>query len=396
MNEIRVFVVDSHSATVEFITRMIQFEADIRIEATAGSGEEAIQRLDDLDPEVVLIDLELPDGDGISTAAKILDARPLAEVVLLSVDNDIGIMKRAMNAGIRDMLIMPPSGEKLASTIRKAWDRHQKRKAVTGPLYLPQGPFPDEPVFRGKLIAVCSAKGGVGCTMLATNLALKFHSDDTPALIIDGDLKFGDVALFLNLPQRYSMADLAAYADELDSELVGDVLATHGSGLKVLAAPATLEDAQTISVEVMKRVVDYLLTRFSYVVVDTATGFDAYTSAIIEMADVLVAVMAPEMSSIKNTSKLYGVLQDIGFPLESVCLVLNCVDRRDAITAKQIAEHLKTDIAAEIPFDRQTVLISINRGDPLLQAGKTHPLARQLMGLMGTIKEKLLAEPVEA
>jgi pilus assembly protein CpaE len=396
MSDIRVFVVDSHSATVEFITRMIQFEADIQIEAIAGSEQEALQRLDDLDPEVVLIDLELPDGDGISTAAKILDKRPLAEVVLLSVDNDIGIMKRAMNAGIRDMLIMPPSGEKLASTIRKAWDRHQKRKAVTGPLYLPQGPFPDEPMFRGKLIAVCSAKGGVGCTMLATNLALKFHSDDTPALIIDGDLKFGDVALFLNLPQRHSMADLAPYVDELDPELVDEVLATHASGLKVLAAPATLEDAQTISVESMRRVVDYLLSRFSYVVVDTATGFDAYTTAILELADVLVAVMAPEMSSIKNTSKLYGVLQDMGFPKESVCLVLNCVDRRDVITAKQIAEHLKTDIAAEIPFDRQTVLISINRGDPLLQAGKTHPLARQLVGLMSTIKEKLVAEPVEA
>jgi pilus assembly protein CpaE len=396
MSEIRVFVVDGHSATVDFITRMIQFEADIRIEATVGSAEDALQRLQDLDPEVVLIDLELPDGDGISTAAKILDARPLAEVVLLSVESDVGIMKRAMNAGIRDMLIMPPSGEKLASTIRKAWDRHQKRKAVTGPLYLPQGPFPDAPVSRGKLIAVCSAKGGVGCTMLATNLALRLHTDDTPTLIIDGDLKFGDVALFLNLPQRYSMADLAPYVDELDPELVNDVLAKHASGLKVLPAPSTLEDAQTVSVETLKKVVEYLLSRFSYVIVDTATGLDPYATTVIEIADVLVAVMAPEMSSIKNTNKLYGVLQDIGFPLDNVCLVLNCVDRRDSITPKQIAEHLKVDIAAEIPFDRQTVLLSINRGDPLLQDGKTHPLARQLAGLMGTVKEKLIAEPIEA
>jgi pilus assembly protein CpaE len=396
MSEIRVFVVDSHSATVDFITRMIQFESDIRIEATASSGQEALQRLEDLDPEVVLIDLELPDGDGIATAAKILDMRPLAEVVLLSVESDVGIMKRAMNAGIRDMLIMPPSGEKLASTIRKAWDRHEKRKAVTGPLFLPQGPFPDAPLYRGKLIVVCSAKGGVGCTMMATNLALKFHSEDTPALIIDGDLRFGDVALFLNLPQRHSMADLAPYLDELDAELADEVLATHSSGLRVLAAPPTLEDAEAISVEAMKRVVDYLLGRFSYIVVDASTGFDRYTEAMIEMADVVVAVMAPEMSSIKNTNKLYGVLHDIGFPRENVCLVLNGVDRRDAINARQISEHLKTDVAAEIPYDRQTVLLSINKGDPLMQAGKTQPLARQFMGLMATIRAKLAAEPVKA
>ena len=110
MSEIRVFVVDSHSATLEFITRMIQFEPDIRLEATASSCQEALQRLEDMDPEVVLIDIELPDNDGISTAAAILEKRPLAELVLLSIESDIGTMKRAMNAGIRDVLIMPPSG----------------------------------------------------------------------------------------------------------------------------------------------------------------------------------------------------------------------------------------------------------------------------------------------
>jgi pilus assembly protein CpaE len=396
MSDIRIFIVDSHSPTVEFITRIIQFEADIRIEAVAGSAQEALQRLDDMDPEVVLIDLELPDGDGISTAAAILDKRPLAEVVLLSVDSDVTILKRAMNAGIRDMLIMPPSGDKLCSTIRKAYERHEKRKAVTGPLYLPQGPFPDAPVEMGHLIAVCSAKGGVGCTMLATNLALKLHTEHTPTLIIDGDLKFGDVALFLNLSARFSIADLAPYAEELEPDIIHDVLTTHISGLTVLAAPKTLEDADGITVDAMRKIVDYLLTRYTYVVVDTSTGFDNHAVAVIEMADVIVAVMAPEMSSIKNTSKLYGLLQEIGVPKERVCLVLNCVDRRDAITARQIAEHLKTEIAAEIPFDRQTVLISINKGDPLLQNGKTQPMAKNFLGLIRVIRDKLAAEPIEA
>jgi pilus assembly protein CpaE len=396
MSEIRVFLVDCHSATVEFITRMLQFEEDIRIEAKANTRAEALERLEALDPEVVLIDFELPDSDGISTAAAILDKRPLAEVVLLSVDNEIGIMKRAMNAGIRDILIMPPSGDKLTSTIRKAWDRHEKRRAVTGPLFLPQGHFPDQPVERGKLIAICSAKGGVGCTMLATNLALRLHSEDTPALIVDGDIKFGDVALFLNMPPRHSMADLAPYVNELDQEIVNDVLATHSSGLKVLAAPATLEDAESISVEAMREVVNYLLTCFSYMVVDTATGFDEYTMAIVEMADILVPVMAPEMSSIKNTNKLYSLLKEVGVSEDRVCLVLNCVDRRDGITARQISEHLKTEIAGEIPLDRQAVLFSINKGDPVLSNGKTQPMAKNLLALIGAIKEKLMAEPVEA
>ena len=396
MSEIRVFVVDSHSATLEFITRMIQFEPDIRLEATASSCQEALQRLEDMDPEVVLIDIELPDNDGISTAAAILEKRPLAELVLLSIESDVGTMKRAMNAGIRDVLIMPPSGDKLATTIRRAWERRERRKAVTGPIFVPQGPFPDAPSERGKLIAVCSAKGGVGCTMLATNLALKLQTDDTPTLLVDADLKFGDVALFLNLPHNASIADLAPYADELDSQIVADVLTIHDNGLKVLAAPPTLDDAQSVSVAAMRKVLDYLLTRFTYVLVDTATGLDEHTEAIIEIADLLVTVMAPDMSSIKNTTKFCSLLQDSGIPKERICLVLNSVDRKDSISARQIADHLKMEVAAEIPFDRQTVMTSINRGDPLLQGGKTQPLARSLLGLIGTIKARLVAEPVEA
>jgi pilus assembly protein CpaE len=222
------------------------------------------------------------------------------------------------------------------------------------------------------------------------------HTEHTPTLIIDGDLKFGDVALFLNLSARFSIADLAPYAEELEPDIIHDVLTTHISGLTVLAAPKTLEDADGITVDAMRKIVDYLLTRYTYVVVDTSTGFDNHAVAVIEMADVIVAVMAPEMSSIKNTSKLYGLLQEIGVPKERVCLVLNCVDRRDAITARQIAEHLKTEIAAEIPFDRQTVLISINKGDPLLQNGKTQPMAKNFLGLIRVIRDKLAAEPIEA
>ena len=130
--------------------------------------------------------------------------------------------------------------------------------------------------------------------------------------------------------------------------------------------------------------------------VDTPTGLDEYTMAVVEMADVLVPVMAPEMSSVKNTNKLYSLLKEVGVSEDRVCLVLNCVDRKDVITARQISEHLKTEIAAEIPFDRQAVLFSINKGDPVLSNGKTQPMARNLLALIGAIKEKLITQAVEA
>jgi pilus assembly protein CpaE len=51
------------------------------------------------------------------------------------------------------------------------------------------------PVSRGKAIVVYSPKGGTGCTTLAVNLALTLHNEDTRAVLVDGNLQFGDVAV---------------------------------------------------------------------------------------------------------------------------------------------------------------------------------------------------------
>jgi MinD-like ATPase involved in chromosome partitioning or flagellar assembly len=74
--------------------------------------------------------------------------------------------------------------------------------------------------------------------------------------------------------------------------------------------------------------------------------------------------------------------------------VLNSVDRRDKINAESVSEHLKVGIAAEVPFDRQSVKQSINRGVPIVSDGKTHPMIKGIHELVGVIREKLLV-PVE-
>jgi MinD-like ATPase involved in chromosome partitioning or flagellar assembly len=77
--------------------------------------------------------------------------------------------------------------------------------------------------------------------------------------------------------------------------------------------------------------------------------------------------------------------------------VMNQVDRKEAIRADRVADNLRHPVIAEIPFDRDGVKDSINRGKPLLTDQKTHPLTRPLLALVGELKQRLLEpEPEEA
>jgi len=105
----------------------------------------------------------------------------------------------------------------------------------------------------------------VGTTTIATNLAVALHSSDTPAIIVDANLQFGDVVVFLNERGRTSVIDLTPHADQIDPELVNDVVIHHeSSGIDILAAPPHPEDAEKISGTQFVKVLQFLARMYSY------------------------------------------------------------------------------------------------------------------------------------
>jgi pilus assembly protein CpaE len=254
-------------------------------------------------------------------------------------------------------------------------------------------PAPAKAEGLGKLIAVYSGKGGVGCTTLATNLALQLDDDRTPTVLVDANLQFGDALVLLNQPVRFSILDLVGSTDHLDSDLLREILQVHESGLRLLAAPPTPEGASRVSPDDLRKILEFLRGDFSYVVVDTASALDEITLSVLEMADLIVTVATPEITAIKNARHLSDALDAIGVRRDRLVAVLNQVGRKDDISARSVGEHLRLEVAAEIPFDRVVVLHSINRGRPLVLDGRGHPLTRGLIVLTETIKQRLAREP---
>jgi len=396
--KIRVMIVDDVSETRENVRKLLQFESDVEVVGVARTGKEAIQVSQDLHPDVVLMDINMPDMDGISATEAIRAKQPAVQVVILSVQGDQNYMRRAMLAGARDFLTKPPMGDELISAIRRAGAMAQSEKSKSaqiavapisgnvGSMIAYGGP-------KGKIVTVYSPKGGTGSTTLAVNLALTLNNEDTRVALVDGNLQFGDVAVFINEQGKNTIIDLAPRADELDPEIVEEVMLKHAaSGLHVLAAPSRPEYADKVSSGQFSKVLEYLRQMYAYVVVDTAALLTDVTLAAIDVSDLIVLVTTQDIPSIKNCRLFLDLLQTLGIERDRVLFVMNRYDKRINITPDRVTENLKQEIVSVIPFDEQTATKAVNRGIPFVLDSKNQPAARGVFSLAESVRARVAAQ----
>ena len=393
--KIRVVIVDDIAETRENIRKLLQFEPNVEVVGVARTGREAIDISKDVKPDVLLMDIKMPDMDGIAATEIIRKTVPFAQIVILSIQNDPNYMRRAMLAGARDFLTKPPTIDELNSAIRRAGvNAHEERAKLsqvssaqiskTGGIH-PSG----SPGTGGKVITFYSPKGGSGCTTLATNLAVCLNNEDTSVIIVDGNLQFGDVAVFLNEQGKFSILDLTPRADDLDPEIINSVTIRHSqSGIKILAAPMKPEQSDVVTGEQFSKVVRYLRNMYSYVIVDTATSLQNITASAINNSDLLILLTTQDIPSIKNSRLFLDEIDALGFDRKRIIFVMNKFDKRIGITPEKVSENLKQDIAAVIPFEER-VIVSVNRGIPFLLVDKSRPLSRSILSLAEVVRKRI-------
>jgi len=402
-DKIRVLIVDDVSETRENVKKLLQFESDVEVVGVARTGKEAIQASQDLNPDVVLMDINMPDMDGIAATEAIRAKQQAVQVVILSVQSDQNYMRRAMLAGARDFLTKPPMGDELISAIRRAGEMAQNEKikaarvqAATPVVGMPGistsygGP-------RGKIIAVYSPKGGTGCTTLAVNLALSLNSSDSRVALVDGNLQFGDVAMFINEQGKNTVVDLAPRADELDAEIVEEVMVKHAaSGLHILAAPSRPEYAEKVSSGQFSKTLEYLAQLYAYVIVDTSPILSDPILATIDVSDLIVLVTTQDIPSLKNCRLFLDLLQNLGVQRNRVMFVINRFDKKVNITPERIAENLKQEVSLAIPVDEATAVKAVNRGVPFVLDSKNQPIARGVLALADAVRTRVSSQEAES
>ncbi len=394
-DKIRVLIVDDIQDTRENLRKLLQFEKDVEVIGAARSGREAIDMARDQKPDVVLMDINMPDMDGITATETIRKVNSITQIVILSVQGDPNYMRRAMLAGARDFLTKPPAIEELTGAIRRAGKMaRDERNKIGARIQLPgngSSPSVAPLVSEGKIITVYSPKGGVGTTTLAVNLAMTLHNDETRVALVDGNLQFGDIAVLLNEQGKNSVADLAPRVDELDPEIVEEVMIHHGSsGVKILTAPARPEDAESVNGEQFTKVLKYFRKLFSYVVVDTPSALNDVTIGALDCSDLIILVTTQEIPAIKNARLFLDLAYALQLDKRRILFVMNRFDKRIGITPEKIGESFKHEIVSVIPFDERTVVPSVNRGIPFMLGDRSRPISRSFLTLAEAIRQRLV------
>jgi pilus assembly protein CpaE len=396
--KIRVMIVDDVSETRENVRKLLQFESDVDVVGVARTGKEAIQLSQDLNPDVVLMDINMPDMDGIKATEEIRKKQPAIQVIILSVQGDQNYMRRAMLAGARDFLTKPPMGDELISAIRGAGamaqtERSKSVQVQVAPIAGNTGAILGYGGPKGKIVTIYSPKGGTGCTTLAVNLAITLNNEDTRVALVDGNLQFGDVAVFLNEQGKNTIIDLAPRAEELDPEIVEDVMLKHAaSGLHVLAAPSRPEYAERVSSNQFAKVLEYLRQMYAYVIVDTAAHLTDATLSAIDVSDLIVLVTTQDIPSIKNCRLFLDLLQTLGIERDRILFIMNRYDKRINITPDRVADNLKQEVVSIIPLDEATVTKAVNRGIPFVLESKNQPAARGVFSLAEHVRARIAAQ----
>jgi len=397
-SKIRVLIVDDIAETRENIRKLLQFEPDIDVVAMARTGREGIQLSKEYKPNVVLMDINMPDMDGIQATEVIVKEVPIAQIIIVSVNSDTDYLRRAMLAGARDFLSKPPSADELINTIRRLGELSRQREqmiAAAPPTTAAGGAR--RPGQEGRIITVYSPKGGVGCTTIATNLAIALHSDDSKVLVVDANLQFGDIGVFFNLKGKHSLVSLIARAEEMEDDFTQSVLIAHSSGVKVILGPPTPEDAELVTPSALKKVLEHVREGFAYVIVDTSAVLREVEIALFDISDRIILVASPDIPSLANVKKFFDLAVKLEYPPDKTILIMNKVDKRGGISPASVEETLKHPIKGQILIDEKTVLTAINSGVPFITGPKNLPPVQGILDLAQRLKEEFAPkEPAPA
>ncbi|MFQ5612500.1 MAG: response regulator [Anaerolineae bacterium] len=396
--KIRVLIVDDIPETRENLRKLLFFDSDIEVVGAATNGEEGVQMAGELKPHIVLMDINMPGLDGISATEAIKQRVPYAQIIMMSVQGEADYLRRSMLAGAREFLIKPFSSDELISSIRRVYQlsASQREQAVPVAATAPPGALTPEPSSDGKVFAIFSPKGGVGCSTLAVNLAIAMQLNTRQKVaLVDTSLQFGDVAVLLNLQAKRTIADLSSQADELDRDMLDSVMAGHPSGIKALLAPPRPEMADLVTPGLISSVLAQLRKAFDYIVVDTSSILQDMVLNVLDEADQIVLITTPEIPSIKNARLFFELTEALEYPPGKTKLVLNKADRRSNIRAEHIESSIKYKVEGQIPLDERTVITAVNQGVPFVMANGSSPLSQAMLGLANHLVQQL-AKPEPA
>ena len=117
---IRILIADDHGVVAEGLKHLVEAQPDMEVVALAVDGREAVRQARDLQPDVVLMDLSMPELNGADATRAILDRDPKCRVIVLSMYSEREYVRRALKAGAVGYVVKRSAAKEVVDAIRAA------------------------------------------------------------------------------------------------------------------------------------------------------------------------------------------------------------------------------------------------------------------------------------
>jgi pilus assembly protein CpaE len=323
--------------------------------------------------EADLIIVQLPrrgDGVDIEGAERAIDdlskALPEAAIFATAPPVSAEVVIRVIRAGAVEFLTRPLERADVLAAIDKIVRRRGAAARGRG----------------GKITAVFSAKGGLGVTTIATNLAVCLANAKTNnnVLLVDLDSRQSDVSTFLNLRPTYSVLDAFENIGRMDESFLRGLLSKHSSGVWVLPGPSRMERIQ-LGAEPVRIGLELMRSYFDHVVLDLRHDLDNGTVAALEIADTILFLTGLDVAAVRAARAALAAYRTLGISMQKVKVIVMREDTGEEVTAKHVKEALEAPVFWKIPNDYVSVVAAINSGDPVVISAPRSSVARSLRAL---------------
>ncbi|MCP4589956.1 MAG: AAA family ATPase [bacterium] len=335
-------------------------------------------RWEDLEAELsggglnaVLVNLDPDIEFGVNLVRRIVDTVPEMSVLGVSRRTDPQTIISAMRAGCAQFVCAPV-------------DQHDFRNAVerirAARMAMPHSSY---------RICVVGASGGVGATTLSCNLSMELAQvSKRICALVDLNLEYGDASFTFDCDPRFSIADLCGTGTPIDRTMVESAIHQLPCDVALLCRPTKATDARQVTPEGVEQALRVLSAMHQNVVVDLPRSFSFLSAAALEGADLIMVVAQLSIPSIRNASRVYDVLQEMGANEAKIEIVLNrCRAEHQRITPGDVEQHFRRPIFAMIPNDYRRVTAAADFGHPIVADAPNSPVRLAIHELAKTITQ---------